>query len=170
MLPEIRQAFVDGDFDKAGRLTSQNFNSPVPYESWREPQFRFGSFTTLGELTFETDINEKGIRNYRRALSVDSAYATVSFTTAEGIGYERRTFVSYPANMLVTRFTATEKGKQNFTLKYAPNPLGEGNFAADGENGILYTARLDNNQMEYAVRIRVIAKRVRCSMPTGPSR
>lgn len=159
LLPEIRQAFVDGDFDKAGRLTSQNFNSPVPYESWREPQFRFGSFTTLGELTFETDINEKGIRNYRRALSVDSAYATVSFTTAEGIGYERRTFVSYPANMLVTRFTATEKGKQNFTLKYAPNPLGEGNFAADGENGILYTARLDNNQMEYAVRIHVIAKK-----------
>ena len=61
--------------------------------------------------------------------------------------------------MRVTRFTATEKGKQNFTLKYAPNPLGEGNFAADGENGILYTARLDNNQMEYAVRIHVIAKK-----------
>lgn len=159
LLPEIRRAFTDGDIDKAGSLTAQNFNSNVPYESWREPQFRFGSFTTLGEMTFATDINEEGVTHYRRALNVDSAYTTVSFTDAKGVSYLRQTFVSYPANVMVVRLTASQKGRQNFTLKYTPNPLGEGTFSADGQGGLLYTGHLDNNHMEYVVRIKVLAKK-----------
>lgn len=159
LLPEIRKAFTEGDYDKAGQLTAQNFNSNVPYESWREPQFRFGSFTTLGEMTLATDISEAGIMHYRRALNVDSAYATVSFTTADGVSYRRETFISYPANVMAVRLTASQKGRQNFTLKYAPNPLGEGTFRADGDNGLAYVGHLDNNGMEYVVRIRALAKK-----------
>lgn len=159
LLPEIRKAFTEGDYDKAGRLTAQNFNSNVPYESWREPQFRFGSFTTLGEMTLATDISDAGITHYRRALNVDSAYATVSFTAADGVNYRRETFISYPANVMAVRLTASQKGRQNFTLKYAPNPLGEGTFRADGDNGLAYVAHLDNNGMEYVVRIKALAKK-----------
>lgn len=159
VLKDIRQAFLDGDLAKADALTSNNFNSNVPYEALVEPQFRFGSYTTLGELTLETDINPEGVTNYSRALSVDSAYATVNFKAADGVTYERRTFVSYPANVMAVRLTASQKGKQNFTMRYAPNPLGEGTFAPDGRNGLCYVGRLDNNQMEYAVRLRVLAKK-----------
>lgn len=159
LLPEIRKAFTEDDYDKAGRLTAQNFNSNVPYESWREPQFRFGSFTTLGEMTLATDISDAGITHYRRALNVDSAYASVSFTAADGVSYRRETFISYPANVMAVRLTASQKGRQNFTLKYAPNPLGEGTFRADGDNGLAYMAHLDNNGMEYVVRIKALAKK-----------
>lgn len=159
LLPEIRKAFTEDDYDKAGRLTAQNFNSNVPYESWREPQFRFGSFTTLGEMTLATDISDAGITHYRRALNVDSAYASVSFTAADGVSYRRETFISYPANVMAVRLTASQKGRQNFTLKYAPNPLGEGTFRADGDNGLAYVAHLDNNGMEYVVRIKALAKK-----------
>lgn len=159
LLPEIRKAFTEDDYDKAGRLTAQNFNSNVPYESWREPQFRFGSFTTLGEMTLATDISDAGITHYRRALNVDSAYASVSFTAADGVSYRRETFISYPANVMAVRLTASQKGRQSFTLKYAPNPLGEGTFRADGDNGLAYVAHLDNNGMEYVVRIKALAKK-----------
>lgn len=159
LLPEIRKAFTEGDYNKAGRLTAQNFNSNVPYESWREPQFRFGSFTTLGEMTLATDISDAGITHYRRALNVDSAYASVSFTAADGVSYRRETFISYPANVMAVRLTASQKGRQSFTLKYAPNPLGEGTFRADGDNGLAYVAHLDNNGMEYVVRIKALAKK-----------
>lgn len=158
VLKDIRQAFAEGDWNKAAQLTTQNFNSNVPYEATGEPQFRFGSYTTMGELTLETDISEANTRNYRRALSVDSAYAKVNFTTADGIAYERQTFISYPANVMVIRLTADHKGKQNFKLKYTPNPVSEGSFAADGANGLCYTAHLDNNQMLYVVRIQALAK------------
>lgn len=158
VLDDIRKAFAEGDGNKAAQLTAQNFNSNVPYESTREPQFRFGSFTTMGELTIETGISETGIANYRRCLSIDSAYAEVSFTAADGVNYQRRTFVSYPANMMVVHLTASQKGKQSFTVKYAPNPVSEGNFSADEKGGFCYIAHLDNNKMEYVVRVRVVLK------------
>ncbi len=156
VLKDIRQAFLDGDWDKAARLTTENFNSTVPYEATGEPQFRFGSFTTMGELTLETPIDDKNISDYRRSLSVDSAYAKVSFT-ADGTHYERSTFISYPANVMAVRLSANKSGKQSFTLVYTPNPVSEGTFQGDGADGLLYTARLDNNQMQYAVRIKAIA-------------
>lgn len=158
VLKDIRQAFTDGDWDKAARLTTQNFNSTVPYEATGEPQFRFGSFTTMGELTLATPISEKGISHYRRALSVDSAFATVSFTDAEGTSFVRRTFVSYPANVMAIRLTANKPGKQSMTIAYAPNPVSEGCFEPDGANGVIYNARLDNNQMQYVVRIKALTK------------
>lgn len=135
VLKDIRQAFTEGDWQKAAQLTTQNFNSNVPYEATGEPQFRFGSFTTMGELTLETGISEQGISGYRRALSVDSAYASVSFTAADGTHYERHTFISYPANVMAIRLTANHPAKQTFTLRYAPNPVSEGSFKPDGKGG-----------------------------------
>lgn len=158
VLKDIRQAFLDGDWDKAAQLTTRNFNSTVPYEATGEPQFRFGSFTTMGELLLETDIHDKNIRNYRRALSVDSAYATVSFTDAEGTHYVRRTFVSYPANVMVVKLSANKPGSQTLNVRYTPNPVSEGKFTADGKDALCYTAHLDNNKMEYVVRIKAITK------------
>ena len=38
-------------------LTQKNFNSEVPYESWKEKPFRFGNFTTMGEFYIETGLS-----------------------------------------------------------------------------------------------------------------
>ena len=157
VLKEIRQAFAEGDDNKAARLTRQNFNSPVPYEALGEPEFRFGSFTTMGELCIETGINPEGITSYRRALSVDSAYATVSFAS-NGLRYERRTFISYPDNVLAIRFSASQPGKQNLRLTYDKSPVSEGQWTADGTDGLCFKGRLDNNGMEYVVRLKALTQ------------
>lgn len=166
-LPAIRKAFEEGNLDEAARLTEENFSGPVGYDIGAEPRFRFGSFTTLGELTLETDIKPEGISHYRRALSLDSAYASVSFQAATGVSYERTTFISYPANVMAVRLTASQKGRQNFTLGYTPNPVSKGAFQPDGEGGLCYIARLDNNKMEYVVRIRVMTKGGKTSYENG---
>ena len=59
---------------------------------------------------------------------------------------------------MVMRFGADQPGKQNLTFRYAPNPLSTGQFSADGNNGLVYTASLDNNGMKYAVRIQATVK------------
>ncbi len=156
-LPEIRQAFADGDWQKAARLTQQHFVGNVSYERGSEEEFRFGCFTTLGELCVETGIDEDAVSGYRRALSLDSALATVSFDY-KGVHYDRNTFVSYPDNMLVMRFSAARKGLQNLSLNYTPNPAGAGSFTPDGRGGLCYNGKLYNNGMEYTVRIRAIAR------------
>ena len=157
VLDEIRQAFVDGDEKKAAYLTRKNFNSEVAYESWAENPFRFGNFTTMGEFYVETGLSVIGMSDYKRILSLDSALAVVQFKK-DGIAYERNYFISYPNNVMAIRFKADKPGKQNLVFSYMPNPVSEGKMEADGADGLVYKARLDNNQMEYVVRIHATAK------------
>ena len=157
ILDEIRQAFVDGDEKKAALLTRKNFNSEVAYESWNEKPFRFGNFTTMGEFYVETGLSVIGMSDYKRILSLDSALAVVQFKK-DGIAYERNYFISYPNNVMAIRFKADKPRKQNLVFSYMPNPVSEGEMEADGSNGLVYKARLDNNQMEYVVRIHATTK------------
>lgn len=159
LLPEIRQAFTDGDLKKASELTRKNFNSTVSYQLDEQP-YRFGNFTTMGEFYVETGLSAVGATNYRRALSLDSALATVEFTK-EKVHYRRQYFISYPHNVMVMRFSADKPGKQNLTFSYAPNPDGKGTMKADGNQSLCYEARLNNNQMAYTVRM--------TALPTGGS-
>lgn len=157
VLDEIRKAFAEGDQEKAALLTRQNFNSEVPYESSREEPFRFGNFTTMGEFYVETGLNIVGMSDYRRALSLDSAMAVVEFKK-DKVAYQRSYFISYPANVMVARFRADKTGMQNLVFSYAPNPVSKGSMKADGANGLVYNAALDNNGMKFAVRIQAEAK------------
>ena len=157
VLKEIRQAFTDGDQKKAEMLTRKNFNSEVPYESNREKPFRFGNFTTMGEFYIETGLSTVNMSDYKRILSLDSALAVVQFKK-DDVAYERDYFISYPANVMAIRFKADRPGKQNLTFSYAPNPVSTGSMSADGANGLAYTAHLDNNGMQYVVRIHATAK------------
>lgn len=157
VLDEIRKAFAEGDQKKAERLTCENFNSEVPYESYRENPFRFGNFTTAGEFYVETGLSAVGMTEYRRELSLDSARVLMQFKK-DGVKYQRTSFISYPANVLVMRFAASEKGKQNLTFSYAPNPVSTGTLSAEGKDGLVYRAKLDNNQMEYVVRMRALTQ------------
>lgn len=157
LLPEIRQAFTAGDQKKAELLTAKNFNGLADYEESRESPFRFGSFTTLGEAYIETGLSEIGMTNYKRALSLDSAMAVVSFCK-DGVNYERKYFASYPDSVMVFRFTADKPGMQNLVFSYGANPEATGKIISDGPNSLLYTGKLKNNQMKFALRIHAINK------------
>jgi len=152
LLPEIRQAFVDNDLKKAAKLTRENFNGLAGYEDYSEQPFRFGSYTTLGEAYIETGLSEIGMSDYKRILSLDSALAVVSFRK-DGVKYERTFFASYPDSAMVWKFTADKPGMQNLTFSYGANPEAEGKIVPDGNNGLLYTGKLKNNGMEFALRI-----------------
>ena len=156
LLDDIRQAFLDGDDAKAAKLTRENFNSTASYEYYGEKPFRFGNFTTMGEFYIETGHNVIGLSNYKRVLSLDSALAVVQYNR-DGVDFERKYFASYPANVVAVKYSASEKGAQNLTLSYAPNPVSEGTMEQDGD-GLVYKARLDNNKMQYTVRIKATAK------------
>lgn len=157
VLPEIRSAFEAGDYDKAAELTRKNFNGLVAYDSSEEKEFRFGSYTTAGELKIWTGIDSASVADYHRVLSLEDAVARVSFGSG-GIKYSREYFISYPANVMAMRFRADRPGTQNLRLEYSPNPTADGCVKPDGKDGLVYSGRLKNNQMEYAVRVRMTVK------------
>ena len=157
LLPEIRQAFAEGETEKAQKLTRENFNGLAQYEAENEEPFRFGSYTTLGEVYIETGLSEVGMKNYQRILSLDSALAVVRFQK-DGVQYERISFASYPDSVMVLKFSADRPGMQNLAFSYAGNPEAEGKIVPQGNNGLLYTGKLENNQMEFALCIHAHAK------------
>ena len=157
ILKEIRQAFTDGDQKRAETLTRKNFNGLAAYEEKDETPFRFGSFTTMGEVYVETGLSEIGMSDYKRILSLDSAMATVCFLK-DGIKYQRNYFISYPDSVMVMRFTADKPGMQNLTFSYSPNTEVQGKIEADGTNGLCYAGKLNNNQMKFTLRFRAINK------------
>lgn len=157
VLKEIRKAFIEGDVAKAHRLTSKNFNGLAAYEEKDETPFRFGSFTTMGELYIETGLSEVRMKNYRRILSLDSAMAVVQFDK-DGVQYRRKYFISYPDSVMAMEFTADKPGLQNLTLSYCPNTEARSNLRNDGTDGLVYTGMLNNNGMKFAFRIKAIAK------------
>ena len=157
VLDEIRKAFTEGDQQKAEMLTRQNFNSEVPYEANREKPFRFGNFTIMGEFYVETGLDTLGISDYKRILSLDSALAVVQFKK-NNVAYQRSYFISYPANVLVMRFSADRAGMQNLVFSYAPNSISQGSLSGDGDKGLVFSASLNNNGMKYVVRIQAETK------------
>ncbi len=158
VLQQIRQAFADGDSAKAARLTAHNMNGVVAYERAGEPEWRFGNYTTLGELRVATGIAAADEGSYSRTLSLDSALSRVTFT-AGGVRYVRETFCSHPDNVLVMRFKASGKGRQNLALRYLPSLQAEGTtrLTAAGDE-LVYQGRLTNNGMRVAVRIAMLHK------------
>lgn len=148
----IRKAFAAGDSALAAQLTADNMNGVAAYERGAEPEWRFGNYTTLGELRVATGIDACDEGSYSRTLSLDSALARVSFT-AGGVRYVRETFCSHPENVLVVRFTASKKGKQNLLLKYVPSMEAKGTTSNVDANELLYVGNLTNNGMKVVVRI-----------------
>ena len=157
VLKEIRQAFLDKDQAKVTRLTQDNFNSEVPYEADAEEPFRFGSFTSAGTFDIETGIEEQNIGGYSRSLSLDSALVNVCFAQ-NGVQYKRQYFTSFPDQVMVIRYSASEKGKQNLVFKYTPNPLSKGEYKRSKSGSFCYSAHLNNNDMHYVVRAQAIAQ------------
>lgn len=157
VMEEIRQAFTDGDYEKAELLTRKNFNGLAHYEEGDETPFRFGSFTTMGEIYVETGLSEIGMSDYYRALSLDSAMAVVSFKK-DNTRYMRKYFISYPDSVMAMKFTANKTGKQNLLLRYCPNSEAKSSLCADDTDGLLYTGVLENNGMKFAIRIKAITK------------
>ena len=157
VMEEIRQAFTDGDYEKAELLTRKNFNGLAHYEEGDETPFRFGSFTTMGEIYVETGLSEIGMSDYYRALSLDSAMAVVSFKK-DNTRYMRKYFISYPDSVMAMKFTANKTGKQNLVLRYCPNSEAKSSLCADDTDGLLYPGVLENNGMKFAIRIKAITK------------
>ena len=153
---EIRRAFSAGDDARADSLTRVSLNGKASYESSEESPFRFGSYTTMGELLVYTGLAPEDISGYRRSLSIDDAVAEVSFRSG-GTGYRREFFVSYPDRALVMRFSA-DRPMGRLELGYTPNPESDGAFTSDDRTSILYSGSLKSNGMKYAVRVAAVPR------------
>ena len=138
-----RSLLKQGYSQMADSVISAEFRGKIKYTS-----DVFGSFTVLGEAYVNTGVSDKKVKHYRRELSVDSAYAAVSFQAGGG-KYRRTYFASYPDSVQVWRYQSNKK--QNLTFSFdTPQQL---TGVTPAHDGLLWQGRLENNGMRWALRV-----------------
>jgi alpha-L-fucosidase 2 len=148
-LPQVRQLINEGKYREASQLIrAQVLAKPVsemPYQ-------------TVGDLllTFPGTTN---VENYRRDLNLDTATATVSYTS-DGVRYTREVFADAPDNVIVVRLTADQPGKVSFsagmrtTMKATVVTDGADTLVMNGVGGDSSGIK---GQLKYQARVKVIA-------------
>ena len=101
ILPKVREAIFDGDYQKAATLWKGMHG---PYSQ---------RYLTMGDLMLKFDFADSQVENYARKLNLQSATSTVLFTK-EKVDYKRESFVSFPDQVMGVKLSASAKGKITF--------------------------------------------------------
>ena len=103
-LPEVRRLIFDGKYAEAQKLAGQKMMArplkQMPYE-------------TVGDLFLEFPAAAP-VENYRRDLNLDTAVASVTYTSG-GVKFTRELFSSPVDQVIVVRLTADKPGQITFT-------------------------------------------------------
>ncbi|MCW3467966.1 glycoside hydrolase family 95 protein [Chitinophaga nivalis] len=116
LLPQMRQLLAAEKYGEADLLARKMMGT---YSA---------RYLTLGSLFITQDIPQQTTR-YRRELDLNNAVARVNYT-ANGVDYTREVFASYPAQLLVVRYTANKPGALQFHTTFA-NPMPHVNQVRD---------------------------------------
>jgi alpha-L-fucosidase 2 len=124
VLPEVRRLIFTGEYHQADALTQQ---MQGPYNQ---------SYLPLGDLHL-TFAETTAPSAYRRALDLDSAITSVSYTLGDAT-YTREVFASAPDQAIVVRLSCDQPGRLSFKatlgsqLRHATRRAGSTSLVLDG--------------------------------------
>ncbi len=128
-LQEIRSLLLEERIEEAEKLAFQKMQGVTPNSRHYMP---------LGELTMYFGFTGKA-RDYIRSLDLNEAVAKVEFRDDAGVQFERRVYVSHPAQLMIIHLQCSEPGKLSFSAAID----GRDDYYDDNrpveENTILYT-------------------------------
>ena len=148
-LPEARRLIWEGKYRDAAKLVSAKIMSKplgqMPYQ-------------TAGELIL-TFSDARSVQDYRRDLNLDTAVATVEYTS-QGTRFSRQAFASSADQVIVVRLTADKKN----ALSFSAGLQSPQNVAVETESGSTLVMRGVNGDsqgikgaLKFEVRVRVLA-------------
>jgi len=158
-LPEVRLMVNEGKYREAAKLISAKVMAKplaqMPYQ-------------TVGDLLL-TFAGATNAENYRRELSLDSAMATVNYTS-DGVRYARHTFAGSSDNVIVLHLTADQPGKISFIAGMQTRMAAS--VETDGVDTLVMRGMGGNaggikGQLKYQARVKVIAKAGKTSADAG---
>ena len=159
-LPEVRRLLFDGKYAQANALAIKKLICKGVGSKFADgANVPFGCFQTLGDLTLKFDAQGQP-SDYRRALDLDTAIATVSYRLGDAT-FTREVFSSAPDQVLVVRLTCDKPGKIGFTASLTrPERFAT---AADGSDGLVMSGQMDDGRggatgMKYMARLKAIAE------------
>ena len=115
-LETIRQMIFNGKYADAQKLADSVIVSPKAYA-------KGAAYQPAGFLHVDFE-NHMNYTDYRRSLNLESAVSTVTYRVGN-VNFRQEAFTSMTDQLLMVRYTASEKGKLNFTvsLSYPEYPV-----------------------------------------------
>jgi len=152
-LPEIRRRLLQGDNAEAERLVQGNFVC----KGGGSGSGAYGCYQTFGDLLVNSP-STGSVSDYRRVLDLDRAVATTTYR-AGGVGYDRETFASAPAGVVVYRYHADRPGRITFDAGLSRST--QATVSAEGGDCVL-RGQLDSGNpaipgVRFEGRLRVLA-------------
>ena len=116
-----------------------------------------GQYQDFGDLYLDfsaTGMTNDNVENYVRDLDMRTGISSVNYDY-DGTHYEREYFASHPDNAVVTRLTASEKGKISFTASVqAASGLTTTTSAEGGK--ITLAGQVNDNQMKCEMQAQIV--------------
>jgi alpha-L-fucosidase 2 len=112
----------------------------------------YGDYQSFGDLIIEPAVADTApVTDYRRELDLDTAVARVKFKQGS-MGFRREYFVSFPDQVLMSRWYAT--GMQKLRVRYTVPDNRSADVTVE-QGRIRITGALKSNGLKYAVELRV---------------
>jgi alpha-L-fucosidase 2 len=123
-LPKVRELIREGHISAAQELMGTVLTgcpcSQNPYQTLGDVKIYFRHVGVKAEDAESPDMVQPSLKpediQFRRSLSLEEGVCRTSYVVA-GVSYLRECFISQPADCMILRFTASEKGRISFTLK-----------------------------------------------------
>ncbi len=109
-LPQIRQLIQNNEWADAQTLLDEHFLGNPPGQA---------PYQTVGNLfiDFIEESSSISINQYQRELSLEKSLTTTSYSTNNGVNYQRTCFASYPDNCMVYRIQSSVRDFQEIKKK-----------------------------------------------------
>lgn len=142
VLPLVRKAIFEGDYDKAAVL-------------WKKMQGPYSArYLPLGDLWLNFNHSDTVVHHYHRDLDLNTALSSVDYQI-DGINYHRELFVSHPDQVFMMRLTADRPGAINLDLgltsklHYAVKSIADRTLKLTGK-APKYVANRENEKIQVA--------------------
>jgi len=113
----------------------------------------YGDYQSFGDLIIENAGGEGEVTGYRRELDLSKATARVKYTQGF-VGYLRDYFVSYPDQVLVSRWVGTSMQKLRVRIVVPDNRTAETRIDAGSKGARLtVSGALKSNGLKYSIQV-----------------
>lgn len=153
-LEKIRELIFAGELEQAEKLI------PTALSGCPSTQ---RTYQTLGDLYLIADSDgNRECKDYIRELDLENAVCRVSFSQGE-VSYSREMFVSRPADCMVIRYAADQKGKVGFRARLERDRFLDG-VAGRAENTISLYGSLGEGGTHFVTVLKAASKGGRVSV------
>lgn len=117
----------------------------------------YGSYQTLGDLTFDFGAAAGPVTNYRRWLDIDKAVAGISYSVGSD-KWSREIFSSAPDQVVAMKVACSRAGALNFTISLTRQKWAE--TKSDGNDMLIMTGTSTGQpgDLRFEAQARVVAK------------